>query len=69
MHPKITSMFPNLESEYNKLHWPKNMLFIKNSQFLPNHYETWPKFDTFELHTGSLILIWLFYAIHIVRLV
>ena len=34
---------------HKKCNWPKNMLLLKNPQFLPNHYETWSKLDTQEL--------------------
>ena len=29
--------------------WPRNMLLIKNPQFLPNYYETLSKLPTIEL--------------------
>ena len=37
---------------HKKVNWPRNRLLLKNLQFLPNHYETWPKLATHE----SLIL-------------
>ena len=34
---------------HNKCDWPKNMLLLKNPQFLPNHYETLSKYATQKL--------------------
>ena len=34
---------------HKKCDWPENMILLKNLQFLPNHYETWPKLVTHEL--------------------
>ena len=32
-----------LETEEKKCDWPRNILLMKNPQFLPNYYETWSK--------------------------
>ena len=34
---------------HKKCDWPKNMLLLKNPQFLPNHFETLSKYATQEL--------------------
>ena len=36
--------------------WPKNMLWIKNPQFLPNHYKTWSKWSTHESHSNNELM-------------
>ena len=34
---------------HKKWKWPRNMVLLKNPQFLPNYYETWSKCPTIEL--------------------